>query len=262
MTVHSYLICASPRSGSTLLATTLANTGLAGNPEEVFRPGIREEALDRQKVGATSDADFIPSLITATMTTNGVFGTKVHGYQTWLLLRRIQAALQEGARTSSLHNAVERLFPGLRYIWITRNDAVRQAVSYYRALMSDTWHVLREAPPAGEPSPNIVFDPVAIGTCHAFVEANDLFWREYFATHNITPLRVTYEELVCRFDETMQKVCSHIGLPQDATIPPPATEKLAGVQSTEWVERYKALSAHTSYLPFAPNEHIKRWAPF
>jgi len=39
----SYLICASQRSGSTLLATALASTGVAGRPEEYFL------AIDEQK---------------------------------------------------------------------------------------------------------------------------------------------------------------------------------------------------------------------
>src|SRR5438046_662736 len=32
----SYLVCATPRSGSTLLCEALANTGIAGNPKEYF----------------------------------------------------------------------------------------------------------------------------------------------------------------------------------------------------------------------------------
>src|SRR6267142_4337583 len=32
----SYLVCATPRSGSTLLCEALSNTGLAGRPEEYF----------------------------------------------------------------------------------------------------------------------------------------------------------------------------------------------------------------------------------
>jgi LPS sulfotransferase NodH len=35
---RSYLICATPRSGSTLLCEALRITGLAGNPDEYFGP--------------------------------------------------------------------------------------------------------------------------------------------------------------------------------------------------------------------------------
>ena len=34
----SYMICATPRSGSTLLCEALRNTGLAGYPDEYFGP--------------------------------------------------------------------------------------------------------------------------------------------------------------------------------------------------------------------------------
>ena len=37
----SYLVCATPRSGSTLLCKTLAETGVAGDPEEFFEAGDR-----------------------------------------------------------------------------------------------------------------------------------------------------------------------------------------------------------------------------
>src|SRR3954453_9642741 len=43
----SYLICATPRSGSTLLCEALLNTGLAGNPKEYFE-ALRETGLPRR----------------------------------------------------------------------------------------------------------------------------------------------------------------------------------------------------------------------
>ena len=36
--IKSYLICATPRSGSSLLCEALRNNGLAGNPDEYFGP--------------------------------------------------------------------------------------------------------------------------------------------------------------------------------------------------------------------------------
>ena len=36
--IKSYLICATPRSGSSLLCEALRNTGLAGKPDEYFGP--------------------------------------------------------------------------------------------------------------------------------------------------------------------------------------------------------------------------------
>lgn len=36
---HSYVICTSPRSGSTLLCNMLAATGVAGKPKSYFHQG-------------------------------------------------------------------------------------------------------------------------------------------------------------------------------------------------------------------------------
>ena len=44
---RSYLICATPRSGSTLLCEALTNTGVAGNPKEYFE-SLKVSGLPRR----------------------------------------------------------------------------------------------------------------------------------------------------------------------------------------------------------------------
>ena len=43
----SYLVCATPRSGSTLLCEALINTGLAGHPKEYYE-ALRHSGLPRR----------------------------------------------------------------------------------------------------------------------------------------------------------------------------------------------------------------------
>ena len=43
----SYMICATPRSGSTLLCKALQNTGLAGKPDEYFAKAGIELDIDQ-----------------------------------------------------------------------------------------------------------------------------------------------------------------------------------------------------------------------
>src|SRR5947209_6929141 len=103
----SYLVCATPRSGSTLLCEALANTGIAGNPKEYFenlistglprRPREYFEDIANTEIvdvlGAYSRLDNEPGLSTGQngysyteyfqkvieqgTTPNGVFGAKV-----------------------------------------------------------------------------------------------------------------------------------------------------------------------------------------
>ncbi len=43
----SYLVCATPRSGSTLLCEALTNTGIAGQPKEYFE-ALKDTGLPRR----------------------------------------------------------------------------------------------------------------------------------------------------------------------------------------------------------------------
>ena len=50
----SYLVCATERSGSTLLCELLAGTGVAGRPEEFFEPSAYEEG---EEEGASEEEE-------------------------------------------------------------------------------------------------------------------------------------------------------------------------------------------------------------
>src|SRR5438132_591254 len=103
----SYLICATPRSGSTLLCEALTNTGIAGYPKEYFealkdtglprRPREYFETYENSEVaellgdysrldeefvepvirGDSSYADYLTRVIEEDTTPNCVFGAKV-----------------------------------------------------------------------------------------------------------------------------------------------------------------------------------------
>jgi LPS sulfotransferase NodH len=59
----SYLICSTPRSGSTLLCEALTNTGVAGSPEEYYqhrrKTGMPRRPLEYFEDVETPDIDAI-----------------------------------------------------------------------------------------------------------------------------------------------------------------------------------------------------------
>ena len=70
-------------------------------------------------------------------TANGVFGAKLMwGYlgDSAELLRGI-----DGMGARPLPDLLGRTFPGLRYVRITREDKVRQAVSLWKAVQTRAW---------------------------------------------------------------------------------------------------------------------------
>ena len=164
---RSYIVCATPRSGSTLVCQALKDTGVAGHPEEFFealrhsgrprRPeeyfegvddrsildhlgerGIGTEPQQRSPLWSRAAYDrYLEWAFEAGTTPNGVFGAKLMwGYFNDFvsLLRNIPA--YSGLPLAELLPAV---FPDLTFVRVVRANKVRQAVSLWKAVQTATW---------------------------------------------------------------------------------------------------------------------------
>src|SRR3954470_11984778 len=164
----SYLVCATPRSGSTLLCHLLDQTGVAGHPEEYFEdlrhsglPRRPHEYFDRERHAniierlafrEMPDGDepapnplwspetydrYLDCVLEQGTTPNGVFGAKLM----WGYLGDFADLLRgiEGMAGLAVPDLLDRAFPALRYIQITREDKIRQAVSLWKAVQTQGW---------------------------------------------------------------------------------------------------------------------------
>ena len=164
---RSYLVCATPRSGSTLVCHALTETGVAGCPEEYFealrhsgRPRRPEEyflGVEDQSIrdhlgerGIGSDPPprsplwsraaydrYLDWAFEAGTTGNGIFGAKLMwGYfgDFVSLLRNIPAH-----RDTPLAELLPEVFPELTFVRVVRANKVRQAVSLWKAVQTATW---------------------------------------------------------------------------------------------------------------------------
>ncbi|HEX7161028.1 MAG TPA: Stf0 family sulfotransferase [Trebonia sp.] len=78
----SYLICATPRTGSSLLCGLLDSTGVAGHPESWFRRQDEREfavgwGIADPSDGTFSYADYFRAAAAAGSTPNGVFAARI-----------------------------------------------------------------------------------------------------------------------------------------------------------------------------------------
>lgn len=78
----SYLICATPRTGSSLLCGLLDSTGVAGHPESWFRRLDEREFAARWGIADPSDgtfgyAGYFRAAVAAGSTANGVFAARI-----------------------------------------------------------------------------------------------------------------------------------------------------------------------------------------
>src|SRR4051795_12689268 len=209
---RSYLIAATPRSGSTLLCELLAATGVAGRPAEHFedlqangRPrqpreyfdGVGDPAVLELLAPTEPGAPVTPdafrrrcaSALREGMTPNGVFATKVM----WSYLPDLLHGLQALPQCAGLQGAaaLAAAFPGLRHVQVLRRDKVAQAVSLWTAVQTAQWRDEGEGPSGHEP------EYVFRGVDHLVEQlvAQERAWTRWFKTAGVEPHVVVYEEL-------------------------------------------------------------------
>lgn len=258
----SYLIFASPRTGSYLLCEALTNTGLAGKPSETFNHFYKEALMREWRT--RSYADFFQQAFRRLSTPNGVFGTKI----IWQFFEDFLDDLQtiDGYEKLSDHELLTAAFPDLHYIWITRRDKVRQAISYTKALQTWQWvevdtgemqevNAQRKAlfgvptevqRNAREPEKEVAFDFYRIDLLYEHLLKDEEEIQRYFDRWHIQPFRVVYEDFVSSYEETALRILDylHIPYPADLVFRERLMKKQANRQTEEWVERYYEMKRH------------------
>jgi LPS sulfotransferase NodH len=253
---RSYLVCATPRSGSTLLCEALSGTEVAGRPQEYFealrhtglprraheyftgldRPWVTRLAVkDETTPDPPGDAewrDCFARVLDEGTTPNGVFGAKMMwGYLGDFAAR---ARTLPGAPAGDQAALLAGVFPGLRYVFVVREDKVRQAVSLWRAIQTQSWRA-----GAGESDEGARYEPEAVRHLALQLAEHERRWREFFSSARIEPLELSYEALSQDLPAAVGEVLRHIGV--DTA---PAQEVRAGMRrqadelSEAWVAAY------------------------
>ena len=260
----SYLVCATPRSGSTLLCHALDRTGVAGHPDEYFE-ALRRSGLPRRPHeyfdpdrhaniverlafrempdGASKPSplwrpetydQYLAWALREGTTPNGVFGAKLM----WGYLGDFAQLLRgiEGMAGRPLPELLTRAFPGLRYIQITRQNKIRQAVSLWKAVQTQSWK--REPGEDVRSSTELVFSFRAINYLVRLLTAHDASWDAYFLGLGYEPLKLTYEELADSTDAVVRRVLKHLGIPAPEDLVVQARLSVqADAVSEDWVRR-------------------------
>jgi LPS sulfotransferase NodH len=236
---RSYLICTTPRSGSTLLCRYLAATGCAGAPQEY----LLEAALPGlfAKRGVADFPSYFSALLAAETTPNGVFGAKLMGAPDVLsaALARLRELPDLGAPGLAPWELVAAAFPGVEYVWLTRRDRLRQALSFYRALRSGRWQSTQAG---GAPAPPLALDLGAVDDCLSDLVAWDSAWEDYFAGAGVRPVTLVYEDLVRDPGASVRALLAalRIELPASWAPGPPERERLADATTERWLEAYRS----------------------
>jgi LPS sulfotransferase NodH len=240
-----YVICCVQRTGSWLLAHTLADTGYAGRPSDYFDEAERENHAREWGMPDGDLTAYIRAMRDKATTPNGVLGSKMMWNDfDWL---RSSVHSPRGADTGL--EFMRTTFPDAQFVWLRREDKVRQGISWWRADVTDQWALRPDQEPE---QPALDVDRVM--WLVQFAERCEDGWRQWFASTGIQPCEVVYEDLARDRLAVANRVLQFLHLPHlDAgNLPPVRPLPQAGRQPDRPLRGSRPLGNDLPRLIHAP----------
>lgn len=243
--VDSYFVCATPRTGSSLLLGLLETTGVAGRPQAYFREPDEPLWADRWRIPRTSDggfdyADYMRAALDAGRTENGVFGAKLMWGTLGEVVDKLRTVYPDlaGEDVRLLNRACGRT----RFVYLRRDDVLAQAVSWLRAEQTNAWYIggngeIGDTGGKGRPPS---FDSNRIGQLIRLIDEHNTAWEEWFTSFGIQQHVVRYEELDADMIGVTQGILDFLGLDlPDGHVIVPRHKRQADELNGQWIDRYR-----------------------
>jgi LPS sulfotransferase NodH len=254
----SYLVCATQRSGSSLLCELLKGTEVAGVPEEFFE-ALRSTGLPRQPRQYFEDRaleDIAQRLAPSEpgrpephgefegwfryalqrgTAPNGVFGAKMM----WNYFDDFRGRVRElpGLGDVTFNEALHKLFPQLRIIFVRRRNKVAQAVSLWKAIQTQQW---RNEDDLSRSDLSADYDYRALKHLVNELHLWDARWEDWFHATGREPIRVIYEDFVSTRAATVGRVLDALGIsPREPESEMGPMTPQADDVSQDWVFRFR-----------------------
>lgn len=215
-----YFICYVNRTGTTFLAECLTQTRLFGIPQEYLNTEEGADSVERisRRFGADSFADYLSHLTRKRQSETGVFGTKI-------------GCLQLGYLTKKYD--FNSIFPGARFIFVTRQNVALQAISWYVAVKTASWASFYKA------RNDVEYDRDEIIKFINLITDQNAKFENYFALNGINPLRISYEEINSDISDVVRRIKDYLGVEGEINLQLDNTRckvQRTG-KNTEWANR-------------------------
>ena len=236
---RTYIIASVPRSGSTLFARLLWETGQVGSPKEYLNPmqlrdwQVRLGSWGSKRLHARLRGRWMGAVVGRGWSLTGLdrhleavrlrrssggwFGLKLHHHH----------FLRYGGT-----EGIERLLPNARWLRIQREDRLGQALSWHRALDSGRWAAWQEDRRPARYSRARVADRLAA------IDAAERGWDD--ALRGVPVCNVTYEQLVATPETTVRRALAWLDVadPSAVAIPAAPTHRQSDGVTASWRIRW------------------------
>jgi LPS sulfotransferase NodH len=266
MAERTFLVCATPRSGSTLVCQALKQTGVAGRPEEYFEalrhsgrprrpeeyflglddPSILDHLRERSGAGEPRSSPwsfgsydrYLEWAIAAGTTPNGVFSAKLM----WGYFEDFVGLLRSVPRFRGL--ALEDILPeafgeGLTYVRVVRANKIRQAVSLWKAIQTADWRHGDAESVHRDDCPQPRFNYRAIAHLLQQIQVEEASWDAYFEHCGVRPMLLLYENFAAHPHKSTLSIHERLGLeaPGDVTVDAGMKRQSDDIND-DWVRRF------------------------
>ena len=230
-------MCATPRTGSTLLCGLLASTGVAGTPESYLRAEDEAAWASRFRLAERYEyVDFVRRARDQGSTANGVFAARVMWGTLDEVVDRLRPSLGAAGHAARDLDVLRAAFGDLRFVHLWREDVLAQAVSWARAEQTGVWHRPNDVGDAAEPS----FDREQIAALCATIDRHNGAWHDWFAGNGVEPLEVRYEDLNRDPVGEARDVLQRLGIDVPAaTALEVRDRRLRDEVNDDWIARYR-----------------------
>jgi LPS sulfotransferase NodH len=160
------------------------------------------------------------------------------------LIKWLQQIPEFKTFNGSMPDLISSVFPNVHYVWITRGDKIRQAVSHDKALQTGLHHWQDGKYPVWEKQP--IFNYARINYLYHRIIAHEEAWQKYFSYYGISPFRVVYEDFVDRYEQVIREILDYLQIPALNRIRfgPRKLRKMADDLNEEWVQQYREKREH------------------
>lgn len=222
----TYLIAHTQRTGSNWLCDVLAQTRRAGvndvnrcglfigYGEGLAAPGVYPERLDQY--------------FTDSATPNGVIGMKSDWDYLDTLDRHIGAGTAEAVLARFTH-----------FIYLRRRDVLAQAISWYIAGYSGVFTSENLGKPGKKNPLDVLYDRDAIKCRLERIFIANARWKDYFKARDITPLKISYEDLRVDMAGNVGRVLNFLGVSREDVRIKYSLQQQINPLKAEFARRYR-----------------------
>lgn len=218
-----YLVCSTIRTGSTLLCNYLTDTKLAGIPIDYSDRLYMRKYIDDWKNCHPLTKEYVERVMK--IYPSDPFGMKMPYLS---------------VREHIEHNTLRDLFPSdPLYIYITRENILRQAISAVRGMQTGKWYSNAEP---RQPVMAENYSKPQIDGMKKELEKRENAWIGYFEYNNLSSYHITYEQLTENPKQTIIQALKFLGINVSSNfiLPTPRLQKQADEISLKWEQLYYA----------------------